>query len=225
VKCLVCLKNESGTLYECPACQLVMVRKLREIEEYAAIIGATTAPTRGSNGRGSPGYRSTPPVNLDKLVALDIRSRAAGSDEWRDEELRWPDDGGSTRSILGTLAGLVEWIREERDEPRSFTDARTIVGECGYLRSITSWARGQQWVDTLAEDVGALHRQVRALAHDRPPGPLGSCLTVTCDGTVYRFNLHGDQSREDAGRCDGCGRTYSGVDLVRLAVAQNGASA
>lgn len=220
MKCLVCLKVDSGSLYECSGCQLAMVRKLREIEEYSAIIACTTAPTRGSTGRGSPGYRSTPPVNLDKLVALDPRSRPALLDDDLGPYMSRPDDTAVwTRSILGTLTTIVEWIRVERDEPRSFTDARTVVGECGYLRSITSWARSQQWVDTLAEDIGALHRQVRALAGDRPPGPMGACLVVTCDGTVYPVTLPGVQ-RETAGRCDGCKRVYSGLDLVRLAAAQ-----
>lgn len=209
MKCLVCLKNDSGTLYECPACQLVMVRKLREIEDYAAIIAATTAPTRGATGRGSPGYRSTPPANLDKLVALDRRSLT----DWDDEH------GSATRSILGTLVHLADWIREERDEPKPRTTS-TIVSECGYLRGITGWARGQQWVDELANDIAELHQQVRALAHDRPPGPMGGCLTVTCDGTVFPIRLHGMESREDAGRCDTCDRTYTGLDLVRLAAAE-----
>lgn len=221
MKCLVCLKVDSGALYECGACQLAMVRKLREIEEYTVYVAAFTAPTRGSTGRGSPGYRSTPPVNLDKLVALDRRSRPAMTDEDGEPLTSRPDDTGTwTRSILGTLIGLVEWIREERDEPRSLIAARTITGECGYLRGITGWARGQQWVDTLAEDITSLHRQVRALAHDRPPGPMARCMTVTCDGAVFRVMLRGVQSKEDAGRCDTCCRLYVGLDLVRLAAAQ-----
>ena len=221
MKCLVCLKVESGGFYECSACQLAMVRKLREIEGYAEMIAATLRPSVTGGGRGSPGYRSSAPVNLDKLVALDPRSRPAHVHEELGPYMSRPDDTATwTRSILGTLTGLVEWIREERDEPRPLTAARTITSECGYLRGISGWARSQQWVDTLATDITELHQQVRALAGDRPPGPLGHCLTVTCPGTVFRIRLHGEQAREDAGRCDDCGRTYTGLDLVRLATAE-----
>lgn len=221
MKCLVCLNRDSGDLYECGPCQLVTVRHLREIEDYAAIIAATLEPTRGTTGRMSPGYGSTPPANLDKLVALDPRSRRAQVDEDGEPYTSRPDDTAVwTRSILGTLTGLVEWIREERDEPRGLAATRTIVGECGYLRGITGWARTQQWVDTLATDIAELHQQTRGLASDRPPGPLGGCLTVTCNGTVYSIRLHGEQSKEDAGRCDECKRLYTGLDLVRLAQAE-----
>lgn len=220
MKCLVCLKTESGIRYGCDDCVVGMLRQLREIEEYVEVITEHMEPTRGGTGRGSPGYRSSAPINLDKVVALDPRSLAGHVDQDGEPCTSRPDDTGSwTRSIIGGIAGINAWLREERGE-RPATGAPELDAEIIYLRGRLDWAATKQWVDELASDIRELHQQARALAGDRPPGPLGRCLTVTCAGTVFQVRLHGEQSREDAGRCDTCDRVYTGLDLVRLATAE-----
>lgn len=48
--------------------------------------------------------------------------------------------------------------------------------------------------------------------------PVGTCLEAGCDGDVYPAQLRDpDGARYDGARCKRCDRSYTGLDLVRLA--------
>jgi hypothetical protein len=209
--CLVCGQRDAGRLYACDDCIDLIRRRLRELETYALVLAVTLTPLRTGTSRRAPGYGSRSPARDDAIVMLDLRSRSGG--EGPDDEDEPP------RSILGGLAQIADWIREEQDVSRP-SGPPILSREVGYLLGQISWCAGRQWVDELADDVHQLHVQARRLAGDAPPGPLGACIAVGCGGDVYAASLRTRDGREDGARCRACGREYSGLDLVRLQVAQ-----
>lgn len=215
-QCLTC-GRDAGYRYQCHRCTDNARRWLREIEDYAAVIVSDMDPDRGPMvGSIGAAFGSRPPLSVEKATLLDFRS-GGGAAVWRLRDPRDMDDE-PIRSLPGSVHGIACWIREERgeDEPREWT----LVSELRYLRGQIEGCALEQWVDELHEDIGELHRQARRLAHDVPPGELGHCLTVTCDGLVYPALVRDSQGEHDGGRCSGCERTYTGLDLVRLGVAE-----
>lgn len=189
-KCLVCSKVDTHDVYACPGCVNRLTRALRELEAYLEYLPHAIQPVRGTTGRMSPGYRSTPPMRLEVTAAMD-------RDSLSDEE-------AEVRSLTGGVAAIRLMIAEAREEE---------PGEwISYIRSTLQWCATQPWVDDLADDVFDLHRIARRLAKDDPQKPLGDCLNVACGGKV-RWGGPGRPAR-----CGECKRSYDGLDLVRLGV-------
>lgn len=212
VKCAIC--DGESYRHACDVCLSSLRRKLREIELFAAWLTTPTllAPSRGTAGRRSPGYGSRPPVRLDAIVLTDPRPRidppevdeASGVGMDNDDHA-WP--------IVATLSTLAGYIREARQHP---TPRRiTLTAEVGYLLGQLDWAANQHGVAELADTIRRLHAQARTVARDRPPPPLGTCITVDCGGLVYP-----PPPRSDTARCNTCRRPYTGLDLVRLRTQQ-----
>lgn len=215
--CLVCTKKDAHHRYACPDCVRNIQRQLRELEDYAVILTVLTAPAVGANGSTrTPGYASKAPASADVLTAMDMRS-GGGAAVFRLRDPRDMDDE-PIRSIPGSIRGIACWLREDIGE--SLVRKWTITTEIAYLLGKIEHCAGDQWIGELADDIHELWQQARALAHDRPPGPLGACLTVTCDGIVWPTSVREKGERHDGGRCKGCNRTYTGLDLVRLHSAQ-----
>lgn len=211
MNCLVCQQNDAGHLYACEQCINTVRRQLRDLEQYVVILTVTTMPLRTGTSRRAPGYSSRSPARDDVIVMLDPRSRAGGDG---------PDDTDDPpRSIPGAIAALADFVRGEQQlpPPRS---GPLLSRDVGYLLSQINWCASQQWIDDLADDIHQLHVQARRLAGDAPPGPLGACIAVGCEGSVFPASLRTREGREDGARCRNCGREYSGLDLVRLQVAQ-----
>lgn len=200
--------------HACDRCVDTIRRRLREIEAYAALLATPTmlAPIRGAAGRRSPGYGSRPPVRLTALVMTDPRSRTEPPAVCEDRGIGVDDDPG-VWPIFGTLRVLADHIREAQGHPAPTRSSLTV--EVGYLLGQIDWAANQPGIAELAGQIRRLHTQARAVAHDTPPGPLGACLTVDCDGTVFP-----PPPRRDTTRCNHCDRPYTGLDLVRLRTQQ-----
>ena len=124
------------------------------------------------------------------------------------------------RSLPAAVHGIAEWVRGERDE--SNPTKWTLVSELRYLATTVDWCAQQPWVDDLHADLRDLHSTARALAKDQPPGPMGHCLVATCSGTVFPATVKDSSGRQDGGRCDTCGDTYTGTRLLRLGAQEAG---
>jgi len=211
MNCLMC-DHEAGHRYACHNCTEQMRRWLRELEDYAVIIAITAGPLRDQTiGSIGAAFGTRVPARDDAMVILDYRS-GAGAGVRRLRDPRDMEDE-PVRSLPGSVHGIACWLREERDEtePRQWT----IASELRYLRATVEWCSIHQWVTELFDDLKELHTQARTVAYDRPPRPLGHCLEVTCDGSVYWLAAKGAGAR-----CSSCGRPYDGLDLVRLGVAE-----
>lgn len=211
-KCLIC--RGDANRHACDACIADIRRRLRELELYACWLSspAMLAPMRGGAGRRSPGYGSRPPIRLAALAMTDARSRTEPPlvDENRGVGL---DNDDTTWPILDTLRTIAGWIREHRDHPAP--RRITLASEIGYILSAVDWAAGHEGVADLADHIRRLHIQARAVAHDTPPAPLGTCLSVGCDGAVFP-----PPPRRDTAHCSRCDRSYTGLALVKLRLAQ-----
>lgn len=201
MKCVACTRRESGIRFGCPDCVNRLTRQLREVGAYWSLLGYMSAPVRDSGGRGAPGYGSRTPARDEVLVALDPRS-------FPDLEESW------TRSIPVAIAGLSEALADERGHT-----GQPGASGLGYVIDSVQWAAEQHWFDEFADDIGELHREARALAHDRPDS-LGACLEVLCGAPVFWRAAWRGEKRVSVARCVGCSREYDGLDLVRLGAAQ-----
>lgn len=205
-KCHVCTTADTvgATLYCCTTCNNRLLRLLREIGTYWAILPLLVEPRRGNTGRMAPGFGPRSPARDDVIAALDPRSRPGDVDEDGEAITRRPDDTATwVRSVASSLAGIAEAIAGERDE-------KIAGAPMDYIRATLWWCGDRPWIADLADDLGELHREVRSLACDRPQGPLGGCMIVTCDGNVF------EGKPGQPARCDRCKRPYDGVDLIRL---------
>lgn len=191
--------------YACSKCVTALRHTLRGIETYAHLLTVLVTPTQGRGERRTPGFGSRPPTNLDRIVALDYRSRTAGDGD--------DDETTPTRSILGTLHQLASWIRDEQDiaAPREIT----VTTEIGHLLGGVEYAAHQDWIDEFATDLRDLHAQCRRLAGDQPPRPIGRCTTLVGDGECGT-PLYMPQ-RGDTIECHGCHRTWRRPEWERLA--------
>lgn len=209
-KCHVCEDNDtaSSALYCCTTCNNRILRTLRELGTYWAMLPYLTLPRRGNTGRMSPGFGPRSPGNDDVIAALDPRSNPGDVDEDGEAITRRPDDTATwVRSIGGSLAGIAQGIADERGE----LPGRPAID---YIRRTLWWCGDRPWITDIATDIAELHRQARSLVGDRPQGPLGGCLTVTCDGEVH------EAGPGKPARCDRCRRSYDGADLIRLGAAE-----
>lgn len=210
--CRVCNRESTPLRWACTACVRDTWRRLDEIPDYAIIIGTVSLVPSRSTLDGLPragGFGPRVPLNLDALVALDVRSHVDGDG---------PDDdpGEATLSILRSLHQLATYVHERRlDHDLPDTPARsTLPGLAVYLRVHAEWCAHQTWGDRFVEVVRDLHAQCRRQAHDASPKPLGPCITPGCGGTVWPTHR--------GGRCsepciEGTHRVYDGLDLQRLA--------
>lgn len=209
MKCCICRRDTHR--HACDTCLTTTRRRLRETELYAAwlTLPDLLTPIRSNNGRGAPGYASRPPIRLDAVAMSDPRSRLNPPPVDEDRGIGHPDDTDTTWPILDTLNQLANDVRAQLQHPNP--PAVTLAGEVGYLLSQLDRCAYEPWIADLADHIRTLHAQARAVAHDQPPGPLGTCLVVGCGGQVYP-----PPPRRDTTRCSSCGRPYTGLDLVRL---------
>jgi hypothetical protein len=205
IRCLICDHNDAGHRYACDHCIQKTQRQVREIGTYWNLLTTTAMhePTRGATGRGTPGYTSRPPARLDVIATLDIRSTG---------DIHGPDDTDQPIvSITAAIHHITTWINTTTGQPGS---------GYGYLLGSVHHVAMTRHIARLASEVSRLHRQLRALAHDAPPRPLGVCLGVDaageCGGAVYQTW----RDQVEGARCSRCLRVYTGLDLVRLSVAQ-----
>jgi hypothetical protein len=209
-QCPVCGGPSNGIRYACPTCSDVTRHRIRAIQDYADVLRATLTPSsRALDPTPGPrGYRSSPPMNLDIVVALDPRSHASGAGPDDD-----PDE--AILSVTGSLHRVAEYVARERYlaavmgsiVPRPYT----LDVLASYLWTHTEWCCHQLWAADYVDMIRTIHGQIRRQAHDVPPTPLGPCIEEGCDGVVWR-SFDGN-----TGRCNGpAAHPYTGLNLARL---------
>lgn len=220
MNCLICDENDAGHRYACTDCVATMRRWLTDLEDYAVIIITATIAGLHRPAEGALGgaYDSEPPIDMDASAFLDVRSGAGAAVH----RLRDPRDAEDepTRSLPGSVHGIACWIRDELDT--STVTNWTVISELRYLRTQIDRCASEQWIDELHSDIAELYLQGRRIAGDAPQRPLGTCLEVGCGGAVYWVLDHNPDpaARKDKARCRACRRPYTGLDLIRLGVAE-----
>ena len=159
-------------------------------------------PRSGESKMGGPTIHSPAPGNLHTAALTDRRARNDGDDI--------PNPGEA----------LYGWCRMVEEENQAPLRSGTIAGMCNYLHAHRHWIAQQSWCDDYAQDLDHLHRALAQGAGDTMwPKPVAACMTPGCGGEkpTPLYNTIGVDSLS----CPRCKRTYSGLDLVRLHVAND----
>lgn len=184
--------------HACPDCQVRLVRKLVDIENYLVIV--SVVPGRGAPGPRAKGFGSQPPLRLDVVAMLDPRTEINGDG---------PDD--VLDEVPNVMADLHGWSRLVHEEHPDHPGASRWL-----LRGYIGWICQQPWVDEFAADIARVHGALRQACGDAPSKPLGRCLDEACGGQVYRRS---DDPHDIRLRCGRCRTTYSGLDLIKVRMA------
>lgn len=122
------------------------------------------------------------PIRLDVLDALDNRriwSRVSG---WYSDERR------------GTIGLLDDYVRRVVDERNlTSTGIPTVAAEIAFLHRHLAWIIDQPWVTEFNDTLHTILRDLRLLAGEYPPKPIGRCPAeyidnghvVTCAAPLY----------------------------------------
>lgn len=202
--CVVCppgkpSKTEGGQLV-CFHCSNRILRWLRELEDYLPTLTVTRTAT-GITDRGKPGFASQSPADDNVLHHTDWRT------------------GWDALDGLGAVATIHSWARAVRED-RAFQPPTyiSLTSEVEALRTNHQWLICQPFVDEYARELREIHVAVRAAANDPVPRSVGRCITLgsrgECGGKVY------ERPDLEAVQCATCHRIYSGLELLRLRVAQ-----
>lgn len=199
----------------CESCIDWVVRTLRDTEECIAELRPVKAKSGGGGVNPNAGYESSSPAADHVLVMLDPRSKAVGVGR----TLTGPDDEehpALSVDVLGGWAELAGWPAGQR----SVRDAVSA------LLINHRWVTGQDWVVDYVDELTRLHRQAAAAIGDGPPAPVATCTQVyrgeVCGGGIVQWSRMQDDGHHGAGgaRCLACRKSYGGVELVRLRLAQ-----
>lgn len=205
--CVVCsqpIQTSPGTLAQrgCFACVNSTLALLAEIELMAPMLDTTPHRSTDSDaGPRRPFYGPRIPIDLDVMATLDMRS-VPGED--------------NVRSMLGTLNGIANAIREQRGEPRP--PAVILCRELGYLRGRMSWCATRDDFADVVADIRDLHRHVRIVARGDRPQSVGRCPAII--GRVRRCATRLEVfAYDDEIRCPNpkCGAHWDRVDYLELA--------
>lgn len=197
--CLICHRRQVDDPYgigeRCdPACRDRLRELLDDLADWwpSLISPETLLPGSGGGGRRSPGFKSTPPLNLS-VVAL-LAPRRGEVEQPSGADLIHPP------SVVEGLADLV-WAERGEEGPTG-----PGVWCARYLAVNASWIARQGWLGEVWPQLHAVHEQVRQVMPD-PPGRVlvGRCPNLVdtggrkCGTRLYR-PVEGDLIR-----CGGCG--------------------
>jgi hypothetical protein len=182
------------------------------IAERAPQLDIRPGKSSRDDGGRPPGFESTPPINLHIRAQLDPESKPFPLG---------PDD--VDRPPLSVDRTLGYW----------WALAIKARGDLGDL----DWLVHQPWVENYVRDLRTLAAQLRAATGDPPPKPVARCLRVLglgdrellyCGEDLFMppTEPRGDDepirpNEMPEIRCPNprCGHTYTGVELLRLKLA------
>jgi hypothetical protein len=208
-------------------------RRLLDMLTDLRHLWATLDPAPSMQGRepgtgGGSGLKSQrTPANLDVLSVRDARTTAA--------------DDSRLLSVLGVLAGWADVITEGRglertwvtyrvripdtrrigpgcvscehesctfpiayEAPHTVASARAILTE----RRNYAWAVQQDWAGAMYDEIRQVWSLLKAAVEGPAPRRRARC---DCGGWIT--------VRAMVGSCDGCGRTWQGLDLAKIGAA------
>lgn len=204
VPCGLCRRLAPEGYLLCARCALDLQHALDDITRiYASLDGPDALlPRAGGGGRGSPGYRSTVPLNL-YLVALTDRRTVA----------RRPHD---PHDVLGVLHSWAEQVREQTGigvrHPRNSAELReykSVTSAVAVLIRMRDWITRQDWAEAFTREVLEIRDALReATGEARGRVRIGRCITTLTDPDTQEPHLCGyllQASPDDkAIRCPRC---------------------
>ena len=160
----------------CHRCHGRLLRSLETIRVEICHKLDLITPGNGTGGtcHTKPGSRS--PARDELIAALDVRSK-------------------QTRDLVPVAAVVDTWCRILVEERRLSTAPSDTVEAVGLLERHADWIAAQPYADEILIELGDAAMQMRRIADDLPPRPLGTCPDV-----------------DPAGQSDRCGGPLRWVD-------------
>ena len=163
---------------------------------------AALSPLPGVGGGGmrrAPGFGSRSPANDHILAIRDPRSTRL--------------EPGDPHSVPGVLAAWVGLLIEERS---LIPPARTVADMARFLDNHLDYLTREDWVEDFAEELRALHSQLRAIGQQRRR--IGLCPNTVDEGDTTRQCGAGLYAPlySDVIKCHACGREWQRADWLRL---------
>jgi hypothetical protein len=166
VVCSVALPTSTSLspLYGCFACVGLVLGLLAELELMTVDLAVADhrRPAADTFGPRRPFYGPRVELDLAVVSALDPRTT--------------PGEDDHVRSVLGTLHGINNALREERHEPRP--PVPLLTRELAYLRSRITWCATRPDFGEVVADIRDLHRHVRLLTRRDRPQSVGRCPAI-----------------------------------------------
>ena len=170
------------------------------------------AQEREAGGKKTKISGSPSLIRLDVMAMLDPRTRPGEGFPWLDGS-REPDDG--LWNVYQTIAGWASVLADEKSLDSEYSDLTAAV------KLLTAWlptVYEQPWVDEFYTELRHVHGLLsRALGIPRPK-VMGHCLSILGEGS--KTHACGQTLYAPVGtsiiRCSNCGRTYNGVEIVKL---------
>lgn len=202
--CRRCASNLSDWLTDIPDMYATLDTRMRRTER-------TEGGKRGKIS-GSPAL-----IRLDVMAMLDPRTMPGDGMPGPDGRREY-DDG--LRDIAGTVC---VWAARFTEEQHHKTDVTTLAAACSHLIAWFGTVTEQPWIDEAYDEIRQCKHLLDA-AHGTPkPRMVGHCITVTGE-TSQDMKICGKPLFAAEGtamiRCSECGRTYNGIEIVRLRVVE-----
>jgi DNA-directed RNA polymerase subunit RPC12/RpoP len=203
-QCVVCTAalppSDSATPPRaCFRCVGRVLGMLAEIEDMAATLDTSPHGSRDTGPR-RPFYGPRIPIDLTVAAVLDFRTTPSADDH--------------VRSLLGVLYGINAHVREQLGERPPVLVV--LSGELRYLRSRITWCATREHFLDLFGDLVDLHRQLRMIARDDRPQPVGRCPAIIDRVRPCGARLEVWPDDPDI-RCRVCGAHWDRIDYLELA--------
>lgn len=213
--CLLCRRKRRATqgYRTCIPCCDALRDTLTEITTRHTRLCSITAllPGSGDDGRKPGGYASQSPARDRVIAMLDPRTVAV--------------EPGDPHSVLAILTSWANLLRDHTNQTPP-TQPPTVRSEASVLDAWMDYLTRQDWIDECAHELTAVRDQLRSATGEPNPKPVGHCINTLDEGATTRecgAALFAPTSGT-ALQCQQCGRSYDGLDLVKLELAQEAGS-
>lgn len=203
-----------------------LARWLDEVENlYATLdVRMERAPEREGGGKRGKISGSPALIRLDVLAMMDPRTNPGPSKPSAFDGKQEPDDG--LLNVPSTVSGWAEMLALEQhlsmvqvdDDSDEWVPPFNLSEALSLLRTWMPTVLQQMWVDEFYAEMKDVH-SLLSRAHGIPrPKIVGHCLSILGEGKATHACGKALYAPEGTAviRCSACGRTYNGLDIVRL---------
>lgn len=208
--CVICSTALPATTAACPslacfACVNATLGLLSEIELIAPTLDDVLDAADVGRGGGAnlgvrrPAYGPREPIDLALLAALDYRTV--------------PTEDDPVRSVLGSLTGINNVIRDHRGERHPVVPL--LNRELAYLRAHLTWCATRTDFPEVVADIRDLRHNARLLTRRDRPHHVGRCPRILTGGRRCAARLDAWPD-DDAITCPACRATWDPTEYADL---------
>jgi len=177
----------------CDLCLRKLRRALADVIRIWSMLDELLEPVRSGSVKTKPTKLSPPaPADLSVIDARDIR----------------------TSAIVASVGG---WARIVVEERRLSTAPTDVAEAARLLDQHAAWIADQPWCEEAFGEIRDAARDLRRIAHDTDPPPLGTCNSIDPMGEADRCGGPMDWREDQVSVvCRRCGDTWAEADLPHL---------